>query len=147
MKVEEFIEKHEGRKKKPYKCPAGARTIGVGYNYDANPLPKHIADHLRAYGSITDVMIDELLNISIEIAEGDCLRLFPDWDNFTPNRKMALTDFLFQLGYTRASKFAHTIAAINTGRWEDAANEMRDSAWFKQVPNRAQEVTDLIEVG
>jgi lysozyme len=147
MSIAEYITKHEGRKNKPYRCPAGARTIGVGYNDDANPLPKHIADHLRSYGSITDVMIDELLNISIEIAEGDCMRLFPDWDNFTPNRKMALTDFLFQLGYSRASKFTHAIAAINTGRWEDAAHEMRDSNWARQVPKRADEVTDLIEAG
>lgn len=147
MTVAEFIAKHEGRKNKPYRCPAGARTIGVGYNYDANPLPKHIADYLKVHGKITDDMIDELLNISIEIAEGDCMRLFPDWDNFTPNRKMALTDFLFQLGYTKASKFIHAIAAINTGRWEDAAMHMRNSAWAHQVPKRAEEVTEMIEVG
>jgi GH24 family phage-related lysozyme (muramidase) len=60
---------------------------------------------------------------------------------------MALIDFVFQLGKTKALKFHHTIAAINTGRWEDAANHMRQSAWFKQVPKRAVEVTDLIEAG
>jgi lysozyme len=147
MTIESFIEKHEGRRKKPYKCPAGANTIGVGWNMDANPLPKTIADYLKKYGEITDDMINILLNISVSNAIKDCLDLFPTWDDISLNRRMALIDFVFQLGKTRASKFVHTIAAINTGRWEDAAENMKESAWFKQVPKRAQEVTDLIEAG
>jgi lysozyme len=147
MTIENFIEKHEGRRKKPYKCPAGANTIGVGWNMDANPLPKTIADYLKKHGEITDDMINILLNISVSNAIKDCLDLFPTWDDISLNRRMALIDFVFQLGKTRASKFVHTIAAINTGRWEDAAENMKESAWFKQVPKRAQEITDLIEAG
>lgn len=147
MTIEEFIEKHEGRRKKPYKCTGKKNTIGVGWNFDANPLPKNIADYLKKHGEITDTMIDLLLSLSVKNAISDCLDLFPNWDDISVNRRMALIDFVFQLGKTKASKFVHAIAAINTNRWEDAAKEMRDSAWFKQVPNRAQEVTDLIEAG
>lgn len=147
MTIEQFIEKHEGRKKKPYKCPAGFKTIGVGWNMEANPLPKEIADYLKEHGEITDTMIDILLNISVKNAISDCLDLFPNWDSISLNRRMALIDFVFQLGKTKASKFIHSIAAINTGRWEDAAKEMRQSAWAKQTPNRAEEVTELIEAG
>lgn len=147
MTIEQFIENHEGRRKKPYKCPAGANTIGVGYNFDANPLPKKIADYLKEHGEITDAMIDQLLKDSILTAVIDCDSLFPDFEHFSDNRRMALIDFLFQLGKTRASKFHHAIAAINTGRWNDAANAMRDSAWAHQVPHRAEEVTELIEEG
>jgi lysozyme len=145
--IESFIERHEGRRKKPYKCPAGANTIGVGWNMDANPLPKPIAEYLKKHGEITDDMINILLNISVSNAIKDCLDLFPTWDNITLNRRMALIDFVFQLGKTKALKFHHTIAAINTGRWEEAVEYMRESVWFKQVPKRAQEVTDLIEAG
>ena len=147
MTVQEFITKHEGIKNKSYKCPAGKTTIGVGHNIDAKGLPKDIADYLKKNGQIIDEMIDRLLIIDIGHAVSDCKKLFPDFDRFTPNRKMALTDFLFQLGYERARKFVHSIAAINTGRWEDAAKEMLDSSWAKQTPNRAQEVTELIEEG
>ena len=143
----EFITKHEGRKKRPYKCPAGKTTIGVGHNIDAKGLPKDIEAYLKKHGQITDEMVDRLLIIDIGHAVSDCKKLFPDFDKFTPNRKMALTDFLFQLGYNNASKFVHTVAAINTNRWEDAAKEMLDSDWARQTPNRAQEVTELIEVG
>lgn len=147
MTINELIEKHEGRRLKPYKCTAGHCTIGVGWNMDANPLPKAIRDYFNAHGSITQEMSDELLNISIERAEADCMRLFPDWDKFSPNRKMALTDFVFQLGLGGARKFVHAIAAINTSRWEDAAKEMMDSSYAKQCRNRAKEVTEMIEVG
>jgi lysozyme len=147
MNTEQFIEKHEGRKLKPYKCPAGANTIGVGWNMDANPLPGAIGRYLKENGRITNEMADQLLSISIKVAASDCEDLFPGFDTFTDNRKIALIDFLFQLGKSRALKFVHAVAAINTGRWDNAATEMRNSAWAAQVPNRAKEVTGLIETG
>jgi len=147
MNIAQFITKHEGRKNKPYKCPAGKNTIGVGWNFDANPLPQHIADYLKENGKITDAMIDYLLRISITNAVLDCEKIFPEFNNFTDNRRMALIDFVFQLGAGGARKFVHAIAAINTGRWEDAAKEFRDSNYYRQVPKRAEEVIELIEEG
>ena len=147
MTIPEFISKHEGRRKKPYKCTAGKNTIGVGWNYDDNPLPSYIADYLKKHGEITDEMVDYLLQISISTAKADCHTLFPDFDNFSENRRMALTDFVFQLGLIRASYFVNSIAMINTGRWEEAAENMLKSNWAKQTPKRAAEVTNLIEVG
>jgi len=145
--LKELLIKHEGWKNKPYKCPAGFKTIGVGWNMDANRLPSYIAEYLKEHGEITDAMVYELLNISIEIAVLDCKDLFPDFEMFSDNRKMALIDFVFQLGLPKARKFIHAMAAINTGRWEDAAEEMRDSNWYDQTPNRAREIIDLIEAG
>jgi len=147
MNAYELIEKHEGRKLKPYKCPAGKNTIGVGWNMDSNPLPKAIANYLSTNGKITDEMAEQLLKISINITINDCKTLFHGWKTFTENRKAALTDFVFQLGLTKASLFVKTIAAINTGRWEDAAREMEKSGWFYQVPKRAAEIVNMIEVG
>ncbi len=147
MTIPEFITKHEGRRKKPYKCTAGKNTIGVGWNFDDNPLPPHIANYLKNYGEITDEMIDLLLQMSIARADADCRVLFPDFDNFSENRKMALTDFVFQLGLVRASKFVNSIHMINTGQWEEAAQNMLASKWAEQVPKRATEVTNLIERG
>lgn len=147
MTVSELLTKHEGRKKKPYKCPAGANTIGVGWNYDATPLPTDIAASLAKHGQITEEMIDRLLEISIRHATLDCRVLFPEFNQFSPVRQMALIDFVFQLGFRRARCFAKSIAAINTGRWEDAAKEMQDSAWYQQVPKRAQRICEMVELG
>ena len=147
MTIFDLIENHEGRRNAPYLCPAGAKTIGVGWNMDANPLPNDIAEHLRRNGHITDDMIDQLLAISVRHATADARSLFPDFDNFTERRRMALVDFLFQLGYRRARGFAKSIAAINTGRWEDAAKEMLNSTWATQTPRRAKTITDMVAEG
>jgi lysozyme len=147
MTAREFITKHEGRKNRPYKCPAGFNTIGVGWNMDANPLPKDIADYLKANGRVLDDHIERLLTMSINNAVSGCKKLFPEFEQMSDNRKMALTDFIFQLGQGGARKFIHTIAAVNACQWEDAADFMRDSLWARQCPNRAAEVTELIEAG
>jgi lysozyme len=147
MTVYEFIEKHEGRRKRVYQCPAGANTIGVGWNMDANELPQDISHFLAQNGYITDEMIDRMLKTSVRQAVADCRVLFPNFDGIDDARRMALTDFVFQLGFRRARQFSRAVAAVNTGRWEDAAKEMRDSAWFTQTPRRAEEITNIIETG
>lgn len=147
MTLYELITKHEGRTNKPYKCPAGHMTIGIGWNMDANPLPLDVKIYLAQNGKITAAMIDRLLSISVGRAISDCHSLFPEFDSFSDARRMALADFVFQLGFKRASTFRKAIAAINTGRWEDAAKEMQDSAWFKQTPNRAKTIIEMIEEG
>lgn len=144
--LQQMIERHEGRRYKLYKCSANADTIGVGHNL-INGLPPHIEEYFRANKKITDDMVDELLETDIRHAIADCRVLFPEWDSFSERRKMALTDFVFQLGFTRARKFIHSIACINTGRWEKAGEQMRKSKWAEQTPNRAKEIIEMIEEG
>jgi len=156
--IEEFISRHEGDRLKPYKCSAGANTIGRGWNFDANPLPKPIADYLKEHGCITQEMSDLLLSISVKNAISDCLDLFPNWDDISVIRRMALIDFVFQLGKHRTSHFINTIAAINTGRWSDAAEGIRKSLYWKQLGGdppgtddgkleRPEEIAEMIEEG
>jgi lysozyme len=149
MNVNQFVSGHEGRRRKPYLDTAKPPkwTVGCGWNMTDNPLPKPIKAYLDEHGEITEEMIDQLLDMSIKTATFDCHKLFPDFDNFTENRRMALVDFTFQLGYNRAKKFVHAIAAINTGRWEDAKKEMLNSTWANQCHNRAADVTKLILEG
>ncbi|MCK9570068.1 glycoside hydrolase family protein [Candidatus Pacearchaeota archaeon] len=148
MTIDQMLAEDEGRKKKKYRCTGGAWTIGIGWNLDANPLPADIDYYLKQNGKITDDMIDRLLDISIRHATADCHVLFPEFKSFTPARQMALINFVFQLGYRRALTFRHAIAAINTGRWADAANEMRASQWYAQTqPSRRDRVIEFIEEG
>lgn len=147
MTVYDLISKHEGRKSKPYKCPAGHWTIGVGHNMDSSPLPQDIDFFLKQNGCITAEMIDRLFENDVRSAVADCHVLFPDFDNFSEIRKMALIDFVFQLGFRKARTFKRTIHAINIGNWSDAAREMERSDWFKQVPKRAAEIINMIEEG
>lgn len=145
--IYEMLDRHEGDRLKPYLCPAGKRTIGRGWNIDANPLPDDIEDYLDRKGEITQEMSDRLLKMSVANATRYCFRLFPDFLNFTDNRRNALIDFLFNVGIGTASKFVNTIAAINRGDWSAAADGLMKSAWFKQVGNRGPEIVALVREG
>lgn len=147
MTVYDLIEKHEGRKLKPYKCPAGKNTIGVGWNMDDNQLPPDIEAHLKETGRITDTMADRLLETSVAHSIHDCHVIFPEFDSFSENRRMALTDFVFQLGFRKARSFTNAITAINAGNWSLAATHMSRSIWYEQVPKRAEEIIGMIERG
>jgi len=45
---------------------------------------------------------------------------------------------MFNLGYPRLSKFKGMKAAVDARSWNSAADEMVDSRWYTQVPNRAR---------
>ena len=51
---------------------------------------------------------------------------------------------MFNLGYDRLSKFKKFLYALKKGLYEDAANEMLDSLWAKQVGNRATQLAALM---
>jgi lysozyme len=139
--------RHEGLRQRPYKCPAGYNTIGVGHNFDANPLPEDISKCLQQRNKITMEMVDRLLEEDIEIALKACRRLYPGFDNFTENMQIALADFCFNVGEGTARTFKNTNRAINEERWEDAARGFENSKWYSQVGNRAKEIVAMIRGG
>jgi lysozyme len=51
----------------------------------------------------------------------------------------------FQLGKPRLSKFKKMIAAVEDMNWEKMADEMQDSTWRWQTPNRAQRLIERVE--
>ena len=123
-------------------------TIGVGHNFDDNPLPNDIKKSLEQFGKIDDEQIDRLLNQDIRYAVHDCQVLFPSFNEFSDNRRMALIDWMFQLGFRGVRNFKKAVKAINAEDWELAARNMAESAWAReQTPKRAKEVIELIRVG
>ena len=44
---------------------------------------------------------------------------------------------MFNMGGPRLSKFKGMKRGVDSGDWNAAANEMVDSAWYRQVTNRA----------
>lgn len=146
-RLKDMLIRHEGWKNRPYTCPAGHKTIGVGFNMEVNIMPSDIASHLRLKGYLPDDMINRLLDISIDTAVMNCKEIYKGFDGFSENRQLALIDFLFNVGAGTAIRFKKMRAAIKEGDWNRAADEMIDSAWFKQVKGRATEVVDLVRRG
>ena len=51
---------------------------------------------------------------------------------------LALADVNFQLGQSWRSEFKKTWALIKAGRYDSAAVEAQNSAWFRQTPARVR---------
>lgn len=131
--IRDLIKKHEGFSNVPYKCPAGKQTIGWGHNIDAHPLPKDIEGYLFAKGYILPEHAERLLSADIEMATQDCRQLYPGFDGFSDKRRAALIDFLYNIGIVRAKGFKLMQKAILAGDWNEAAEQVRDSAYWRQL--------------
>lgn len=142
-----LLERHEGRKKKPYRCTAGKKTIGIGHNIDAKGLPEDIEAFLDEYGYITDEMIDILFDMDVEDTISDCVRLYPDFHTLSDNRMNALIDFVFNVGYKAASTFKNTNIAIRNEMWDVAADGLLASKYAQQVGKRADEIAEMLREG
>ena len=125
--------RHEGWRKKRYKCSRGHWTIGVGWNLDAWPLPPDIAAYERVHGEITEGMIERLLDISVETATVQCRDIYPGFDGFSEARRFALVNFVFNLGGFGALGFKKMRKAIIAGDWAEAAEQIRDSEYWRQL--------------
>jgi len=132
-KITELIKKHEGLRLTPYRCSADKLTIGYGRNLD-------------------DVGISEeeavfLLEHDIAQATREAISIFPDFGLYSESRQNAIVDMLFNLGKSRFLGFRKMIASIKKGDWIEAKAQAKDSAWHRQVGNRAKEIEEMLGAG
>jgi hypothetical protein len=100
---------------------------------DAWPLPHEIASYEQLNGFIPDGMINQLLDISIDTATQQCRDIYPGFDNFSEARRFALVDMAYTLGGYGLAGFKKMRRAILAGDWEEAAEQVRDSAYWRQL--------------
>lgn len=124
-----LIESHEGRRLKPYICPAGKLTIGIGRNIEDNGISDHEAEYLL-YNDLSRC-VKELRNA------------FPWYDSLPERKKHALIDMCFNMGITTLKTFKRTLSAMERGDWQAAKNYALESKWARQVGGRAIKVTGM----
>ena len=118
---------------KPYLCSSKKLTIGIGRN-------------LEDVG-ISEDEAETLLRHDIIEATNQLLNAFPWVGALNDARGSAMINFTFNVGIGTVKKFTNTLAYMEAGEWDKAADEMMDSKWAKQVGNRAIEVTEQIRTG
>lgn len=134
QKVKEQLLRHEGLKLKPYRCPAGKLTIGVGRNLEDRGVSQKEAF----------IMLEN----DILRCESELLDDLPEvYSGLNDNRKSVLLNMCFNLGITGLMGFKNTLAFISAGDFERAANGMLASRWAKQVGRRAIELSELMRKG
>lgn len=69
------------------------------------------------------------------------------WRTLDAPRGAVLPNMAFNLGMHGLLGFPHMLAAAQAGNWVQAADEMRNSRWAEQVPNRAARLAMQMQTG
>ena len=131
MTLIERIKRHEGLRLKPYRCTSGKLTIGYGRNLEDNGI------------SVAEA--DSLLNEDIKRCEAECQKALPWFTRLNSTRQGVVVELDFNLGLTRLLGFKKMLAACEQGNYEQAAREMLDSLWARQVGQRAVTLAELMK--
>lgn len=124
--IKDYIKENEGLRLKPYRCLADKLTIGYGRNLDDVGISKTEAEYMlagdigRCFESLTAIFGQPLFM------------------GLSYNRKMVLVDMVFNLGTTRFLRFEKLIRAVRYSNFVEAANQILDSKYAKQLPNRSE---------
>ena len=126
----ESIKKHEGFVEHVYDDSLGIPTIGYGF-------------------AIKDLILDEDIAEDILMRKLERLRRnansrFKWLEDMPVVIQEVILNMCYQLGITGVSKFRRAISAFQEGDWDEAANEMLDSLWARQTPNRATELSNIV---
>ena len=133
--IAEDLKAEEGYSEHCYMCTAGAHTIGYGRNIDAN-----------GGVGITEAEADYLLRNDIMRTIEEVRRW--DWfEQLDDVRASVVVQLAFQLGITRLSKFKKMLAAFAAKNYDQAADDLLDSLFARQVPNRAERLQLKIRHG
>jgi len=128
--LEKMLIKHEGLKLKPYRCPAGKLTIGVGRNIEDNGISESEALYL--------------LRHDIKRCKSELNEIFKDFNDLPKEIQNVLVDMIFNLGKTRFLKFEKMIQAVKNEDYEEMVKQMKDSKWCKQVKSRCDELSKIV---
>ena len=63
--------------------------------------------------------------------------LYPQFEQLPAEAQKILCNMMFNMGRPRLSRFHKMKKAVDSSDWTEAANQMLDSKWARQVPNRA----------
>ena len=142
MRLQDELADDEGIKYETYYCSLGHLTGGIGHliteldeEYYDKPVGTKVAHD----------QVNDWFERDIKTTIKDCKLLFSQFDNLPNDIQHVLANMCFQLGRPRLSKFKNMIAAVEDLDWTKMADEMEDSSWFKQTPNRAKRLIAIVD--
>jgi len=143
----EEIRKNEGEVPTLYKDTVGVPTIGYGFNTKEG----HVLNALRQAGvdvrnlsrvTMSKQQMEKTLDLLVNQAIDDAKKLFPNYDSLPFVPKKLMTDMSYNLGYNRLAGFKELRKAIAANDFNKAADEMKDSKWYRDVKSRGVRMVD-----
>ena len=141
-KLREELKEDEGCKYEIYLDHLSLPTHGIGHlitEWDEEYYDKPVGT------KVPNEQVNDWFESDIKTTIKDCNLLFSQFDNLPDDIQHVLANMCFQLGRPRLSKFKNMIAAVEDLDWERMADEMENSNWFKQTPNRAKRLIAIVD--
>lgn len=135
MPLLERIAREEGFRSHPYKDSRGFLTIGHGFNID--PSGPGLAEDESLL----------VLNLKLQKVRAALVKALPWTKELDIPRFDVLTDMAYNMGLPTLLKFKNTLSLIEEGKYEEAAKEMLESNWAKQVGERASNLAQIMKTG
>ena len=128
----------EGCKYEIYLDHLGYKTFGIGHLCKATD-PEN---DLEVGSEVSKERVDECFLNDIEKVIEDCTILYDDFYTLPDEAQLIMANMMFNLGRPRLTNFIRMRKAINEGNFTEAKIQMLDSKWAKQVPNRAERLSE-----
>ena len=128
--VKQRIKEHEGFRDTVYSDSLGYATIGYGHLV----LP---TDNFVEGVTYSKEQLEVLFDKDFQIAFNSANELVDGLD-LNHIAKGVIIEMCFQLGKPRVMKFKKMWEALRNNDFEEAANQMIDSAWHKQTTSRCE---------
>ncbi|MFW6008397.1 MAG: hypothetical protein ACOCP8_03935 [archaeon] len=149
INIKDLIIKHEGKRNKVYYVD-NIPHIGIGFNLqraDAEQLLNNagvnIEDILSGQQSLNDNQINYLFQYTLEEARQIAYNFIPDLDEYPQPIQAVIIDMSFNLNNS-IYKFKNFKEAILHKNYDKAIEEMKNSQWYSQVPNRVDNLISII---
>ena len=144
----EQLKRHEGYRAHAYRCTAGKRTIGYGYNLTANPLKLSSLElqHAQLVG-MGEYEAERLLKLMIAKVTDQLEEALPVINRLNTVRQDVLINMTYNMGLVGLLKFKKMLLALEKKDYQKASIEMLDSKWKDDVGNRAQELATQMMTG
>ena len=119
-------------------------TFGIGHL-----VTKNDSESGQAVGAtVSKERVAECFDMDVQSVINDCNKLYNNFENLPEEVQQIIANMMFNLGRTRLSKFKGMKRGVDSYNWNQAADEMVDSRWYRQVTNRAQRlVSRMRKVG
>jgi lysozyme len=138
--LREQLEIDEGVKYEVYLDHLGYATFGVGHLVlESDP------EHGAEVGTpVSESRVIEAFEQDCENVLRDCNILYEDFASLPEEAQQVIANMMFNMGRPRLSKFKGMKRGVDSRDWNAAADEMVDSAWYRQVTNRADRLVERI---
>jgi len=134
--LKDRIKEHEGFRNTIYKDSLGFATIGYGH------LVKEDDPFVEGH-TYSQKLLNDYFELDFTNAVMGAERLLGN-QAMNYKAKCVIIEMVFQLGMTGVSKFKNTLKAVKEEDWDTAADEMLDSVWAEQTPERANELSSTM---